>query len=478
MVNSPYHSVAQWLVNKLEPIRRQIARHSLRDTFQFVDAIQDLNVQGKTMLSLDVTSLFTNVPLVETISFVCKFITEQQLDVGMPVDRLRELLLRCTLNIQFLFDGKRYRQKDGVAMGSPLGPILADIFMSMLETQQLHETIASMEFYSRYVDDIFCVVRDDTDIDTLLNEFNNAHSMIGFTMECERENHFSFLDVSLTRMPGGVIQRRVHRKATWNGQYTHFLSFAPMRHKQNLVSCLAYRARRICSPETLEEEVLFIRNILHENGYPERFVDKNIRERAEKPEAATAQRKDLFLRIPFKGDAAAEILTRRLRNIISSTYYAANLRCIFVCSPLINTCTKDKLPMLTSSMVIYSFRCVCNALYVGRTARQLSTRVREHHPKWLSQGKTGSISSAILAHLVDSGHRVDLNKAFSVIHTVPPNRSKAVRLRSLAIAEAICIRRLTPNLCVQKRFVQSLHLPWPVTHGTNLDLAGQTHTPG
>ena len=138
-------------------------------------------------------------------------------------------------------------------------------------------------------------------------------------MECERENHFSFLDVSLTRMPGGVIQRRVHRKATWNGQYTHFLSFAPMRHKQNLVSCLAYRARRICSPETLEEEVLFIRNILHENGYPERFVDKNIRERAEKPEAATAQRKDLFLRIPFKGDAAAEILTRRLRNVISST---------------------------------------------------------------------------------------------------------------------------------------------------------------
>ena len=77
--------------------------------------------------------------------------------------------------------------------------------------------------------------------------------------------------------------------------------------------------------------------------------------------------------------------------------------------------------MLTSSMVIYSFRCVCNALYVGRTARQLSTRVREHHPKWLSQGETGSISSAILAHLVDSGHRVDLNKASSVIQTVQPN---------------------------------------------------------
>ena len=44
MVNSPYHSAAQWLVNKLEPIRKQLSKHSLRDTFQFVELVKDLNV--------------------------------------------------------------------------------------------------------------------------------------------------------------------------------------------------------------------------------------------------------------------------------------------------------------------------------------------------------------------------------------------------------------------------------------------------
>ena len=117
--------------------------------------------------------------------------------------------------------------------------------------------------------------------------------------------------------------------------------------------------------------------------------------------------------------------------------------------------------MLASSMLIYSFRCICDAFYVGRTTRQLSTRIREHLPRWLRHGGKGLISSTVLAHLVDTGHQVDPQKAFGVVLKIPPNRSKAVRLRMLATAEAISIRRLTPNLCVQKRFVQTLQLPWP-----------------
>ena len=63
--------------------------------------------------------------------------------------------------------------------------------------------------------------------------------------------------------------------------------------------------------------------------------------------------------------------------------------------------------------------------------------------------------------VIETGHRVDPQKAFGVLFRIPPNRSKAVRLRMLATAEAISIRRLHPDLCVQKRFVQTLQLPWP-----------------
>ncbi|CAH8467852.1 unnamed protein product, partial [Dicrocoelium dendriticum] len=60
MVNSPYHTVAQWLVEILEPVRKQLATYSLRDSFQFVECIRNAKLDGKVMLSFDVVSLFTN----------------------------------------------------------------------------------------------------------------------------------------------------------------------------------------------------------------------------------------------------------------------------------------------------------------------------------------------------------------------------------------------------------------------------------
>ena len=81
-----------------------------------VNTINDVNLTDCKMFSLDVSSLFTNVPLRETIDFLGEFIEQNSLDVGVPVDDLKSLLLKCTENVQFKFNGDLYRQKDGVAM--------------------------------------------------------------------------------------------------------------------------------------------------------------------------------------------------------------------------------------------------------------------------------------------------------------------------------------------------------------------------
>ena len=65
MTNSPYHSTAQWLVEILEPVRKRLVRHSLRDVFQFIRSIGDINVANKIMFSLDVQSLLTSPLTVE-----------------------------------------------------------------------------------------------------------------------------------------------------------------------------------------------------------------------------------------------------------------------------------------------------------------------------------------------------------------------------------------------------------------------------
>ena len=83
------------------------------------------------MCSLDVCSLFTNVPLDETIDIALDKLYSLSDPPTLPRSVLRKLLEFTTKKSHFLFDGQYYDQIDGVAMGSPLGPVLANIFMSV-----------------------------------------------------------------------------------------------------------------------------------------------------------------------------------------------------------------------------------------------------------------------------------------------------------------------------------------------------------
>ncbi|VDN11059.1 unnamed protein product [Dibothriocephalus latus] len=108
-----------------------------------------MNLNGLIMLSLDVSSLFTNVPVTETVDFICEFLVANQIEVGIPTAALKKLLIKCTLNVQFLFDNHLFKKLDGVIVGSPLGPLLAYIFMGKLEKSQLSKQIHELKRYGR-----------------------------------------------------------------------------------------------------------------------------------------------------------------------------------------------------------------------------------------------------------------------------------------------------------------------------------------
>nr|VZI15882.1 unnamed protein product [Spirometra erinaceieuropaei] len=326
---------AKWLAEKLKPVQRQLAPRSYRDTFEFIDDIKDLNVNGMVMFSLDVSSLFTNVPVTETVDYICDFLSASQQEIGLPTKALKELLLKCTLNVQFLFDNQLYRQVDGVAMGSPLGPLLADVFMGKLERFQLSDQIDKLKHYGRYVDDFFAIATAETDVATLLDAANPAHPSIKFTLEIETAGSLPFLDVLLSRRPDGSVRRSVYRKKTWSGQYMNFASFVPFQQKRNLVRCLAQRARKICSTDSIEEELRKIQDFLRENGYPDRFIAKNIAERPVKPATPTAEKKTLFLKVPFQGDATRELLRRRLDQAVLRTFPAPRVQISFSTNPIL-----------------------------------------------------------------------------------------------------------------------------------------------
>ena len=72
------------------------------------------------------------------------------------------MLILCTKNVHFTFQSRTYIQIDGVAMGSLLARVLADIFMIELENSLLPNLAKYITFWKRYVDDAICFVKVDT----------------------------------------------------------------------------------------------------------------------------------------------------------------------------------------------------------------------------------------------------------------------------------------------------------------------------
>nr|CAH8868440.1 unnamed protein product [Trichobilharzia regenti] len=359
-----------------------MTKYSLRDTFDFIDSVKNINVSERQMISLDVASLFTSIPLTETICFICEYIETNNLEVPLLINYLKELL-RCTSNIQFKFNEQFKVQKDGVAMGSPLGPLLADCFMASLENNIFDPLICQLHLYKRYVDDTFIICDEKCDLDSLLKTFNAEHSSIRFTLERESNNSIPFLDVLHTRRHNCTIQRSIYRKPTWTGHFINFQNFVPLIRKRNLERTLCSRIRKICSEDMVEKALNLLRETLLENGYPPRFIEKNMKEKPPVSNITTVPKKTLLMNLAFKDDIAAEILRNRLSKSLKKTFPTATLRITFSCKQLIQSNAKDKIPLFTTSMCIYQFTCSCGAKYIGRTQRQVHKRILEHCPAWV-----------------------------------------------------------------------------------------------
>ena len=88
------------------------------------------------MCSFDVVSLFTNVPLEEVIDICCGVLYSDQCEsvIQLSESSFRKLVKLVTSGVEFSFNECMHRQVDGVAMGSPLGPVLANIFMGYCES--------------------------------------------------------------------------------------------------------------------------------------------------------------------------------------------------------------------------------------------------------------------------------------------------------------------------------------------------------
>ena len=134
-VGTPTYNIAKFLDPILKPLPTN--DYLLKNMFEFSLDILNQN-PNLFMASPDVDSLFTNMLLDETISIIEKLFSENETVHNLNKDQFKCLLTLATKESYFVFDGELYQQVDSVAMGSPLGPTLANIFIIHYEDIWVH----------------------------------------------------------------------------------------------------------------------------------------------------------------------------------------------------------------------------------------------------------------------------------------------------------------------------------------------------
>ena len=154
-------------------------------------------------------------------------------------------------------------------MGSPLVPILANIFIAFYEEKWLNEFQGNKPiFYRRYVEIIFAVFYSEDEALASFNYINSKHNNIKFTMEKEIDNKLSFLDVFLDNSSTS-LKTSVIRKKTFTGLLTAFINFTSFSYKSGLVKCLIVRAFKINNTWFgFHVDLENIKCILQKNMYP------------------------------------------------------------------------------------------------------------------------------------------------------------------------------------------------------------------
>lgn len=383
------YKLAKFLVPLLTPIA--YSEHTVSDVFQFAKEMQQRTDMSHTLLvSLDIESLFTNVPVAETIDIILSklFLDESSVYHGFTRTDFKTLLKLAVEDSYFSFNSKLYKQIDGMAMGSPLGPLFANIFLSHFESQWLNDLPVKPLLYRRYVDDTLWIFPENTDITQLLTYMNSRHGNMKFTHELESNNSISFIGLTISHNECNGVHgylTSVYRKPTFTGLFTNYNSFTPLLYRLSVFKCLIYRAFKLCSNWSLfHDEITHLKSILLRNAYPlwilDRIVKRSIDNFLNYRVQFGPRKERIYVGLPFLGKST-DNLRRAIKQIAKQFLPQKEIITYFKPGKRISNFfqIKDGTPFDLQSHIVYEYTCaICHYSYIGQTTRHIRHRVAEH----------------------------------------------------------------------------------------------------
>ena len=268
-IGSPTYQLSKHITSLISPLAGHPSSH-VKNSRHFTEMMRSVHVESAEILvSFDVSSLFTNVPVGEAVSVIYERLREDETledRTSLSPERIADLLEMRLRSTYFSFGGNFYEQKEGAAMGSPVSAVVANLCMEFFEELALETVPTRPRLWKRYVDDTFCILRKGSTKE-LLRHLNRVRPTIKFTVEQEEDRALPFLDTLLRRREDGSLDVSFYRKPTHTDLYLHFESHHPTHVKRGVVRCLHDRARGIISTQdNLQKEVDHLARVLKQNG--------------------------------------------------------------------------------------------------------------------------------------------------------------------------------------------------------------------
>jgi len=365
-------------------------------------------------------------------------------------DTFKRFLELAVRESYFMLDTKIYMQVDGVAMGSPLGPTLANVFMVHLEEIIMSKCPPNFKpvFYWRYVVDTIALFRDRQEAESFLKFINSLHDNIKFSAEYESGDCLNFLDVCISRGESGFATS-VYRKPTFTGLGTNFYSFMPIQFKLNAVHTMLHRAYAISSSYiAFHYELDFLKKFFGDNNYPGELVyglfKDFVSSKFDPPRTLYTVEKEIkYVRFPFLGMLHSPF-RKALLSILQEFFTATDFKLVFCNSNKIGNFfnVKDRIPKLLRARVVYKFSCprCIHGVYIGSTARLLSTRIACHKGVSFRTQRPLRVkeASTIRDHVLECGARIE-DDNFVVLDSAQDDLQ-------LRVLESLYIKKECPEL--------------------------------
>lgn len=449
-IDSPLYSLASYLQQIISKNVPKPSSH-IDNSFQLVEKLSGTIIDNNhVLISLDVISLFTNIPFNLAIDSILRRWSFISSDCNIPKEefvRAVSLVLNSTF---FTFDNCIYQQTFGTPMGSPLSPIVADLVLRDLEERALENFGVHISFFYRYVDDIAMGVHSSR-TNEILNIFNSFHPRLQFTIELGG-NNLNFLDVTF-KINNNFIEFDWFHKTTFSGRYLNFFSQHPLSQKRGTIIGMIDRAFALSHPKYHQKNLEFVVNTLLNNDYPLSFIFDTINfrlkyllDKSKHKSAITdshhnstntgSQNKSdhiPWFTIPFLPKIAD-----KFKKVIGDLDARLSFFSLNKLREIIKV-HKDHLPIHSNKNVVYKIFCKdCDGSYVGQTSRQLKTRITEHR---------NHIHRNISTHSVITDHRLQFNHEFDWDDVKILDRERYLGKR--LISEMMFIKRQNNSLNLQ-----------------------------